>query len=225
MPSSRTTHVFVFLNNAICFFDASFGFAYDPIKMNPMIIKTIDFLRIDPISTLFEELKKRKIKWSAQVDVHIADDEHFLSLMKESGCNYLYIGFESVNDKTLKSYGKHQDRGDIEKCAKRLHKHNIRKHGMFVFGSDEDKPETVEDTVRFCRKNNIESVQFLVLTPLPGTKDYQELGDRVVIKDWNLYDGHHAVFSPKNFTREQLQELAIKGMEKFYSWGRDLKIK
>ena len=173
---------------------------------------------------LFEELKKRKIKWSAQVDVHIADDEYFLSLMKESGCNYLYIGFESVNDRVLESYGKHQDRGDIEKCAKRLHKHNIRKHGMFVFGSDEDKPETVEDTVRFCRKNNIESVQFLVLTPLPGTKNYQELGDRVVIKDWNLYDGHHAVFSPKNFTREQLQELAIKGMEKFYSWSRDLKM-
>lgn len=109
---------------------------------------------------LFEELKKRKIKWSAQVDVHIADDDGFLDLMKESGCNYLYIGFESVNDKTLESYGKHQDRGDIEKCAKRLHKHNIRKHGMFVFGSDEDKPETIEDTVKFCKKIILKACNF-----------------------------------------------------------------
>ncbi len=174
--------------------------------------------------SLFEELKKRKIKWSAQVDVHISDDEDFLNLMKESGCNYVYIGFESVNDKTLESYGKYQDRGDIEKCAKLLHKHNIRKHGMFVFGSDEDKPETFEDTVKFCKKNKIESVQFLILTPTPGTEYYKQIEDRLTTKNWNLYDGHHAVFRPKNFTREQLQELAIKGMEKFYSRMRDLKI-
>lgn len=67
-------------------------------------------------------------------------------------------------------------------------------------------------------------MQFLVLTPTLGTEYYWDIEDRLVTKDWSLYDGHHAVFRPKNFTREQLQELAIRGMEKFYSWSRDLKM-
>ena len=171
---------------------------------------------------MMKEFYGRNITWSAQADVHVGDDLELLKSMYKAGCNYLYIGLESVNPKTLKSYRKGQRIEDMERCIKNAHKAGIRIHGMFVIGSDDDSPETIAETLRFCRRNHIETVQFLVLTPLPGTITYARLSDRIVTRNWSLYDGHHAVFTPKNFTRKELQEMTLKGMKKFYSWGRDI---
>ena len=55
----------------------------------------------DEAVELMDGLRKMRVRWSAQVDVRIANDEEFLELMRKSGCTYVYIGLESVNDKTL----------------------------------------------------------------------------------------------------------------------------
>ena len=36
-------------------------------------------------------------------------------------------------------------------------------------------------------------------------------------RDWELYDGHHAVFQPALMTPEQLQEETVKAFKRFYS--------
>ncbi|CAG0981466.1 partial Bacteriochlorophyllide d C-12(1)-methyltransferase, partial [Anaerolineae bacterium] len=91
--------------------------------------------------------------------------------------------------------------------------------GMFVLGSDLDTIQTIEETWKFARKNKLASVQFLILTPLPGTKTFEELEKegRIKNKDWSLYDAHHAVFEPKLMTRYELQYHTIEAMRKFYS--------
>ena len=54
---------------------------------------------------------------------------------------------------------------------------------MFVLGSDEDDVKTIKETVRFARSFKIDTVQFLVLTPFPGTETYEELAgqDRILV--------------------------------------------
>lgn len=159
--------------------------------------------------------------WTAQASVDVADDEKLLELMKKTGCYLLYIGIESINPKTLKEYNKKQTAEDIEKAIKIIHRHGIKIHGMFVFGADNDDKKVIDDTVRFAKKNNLHSVQFLILTPLPGTRTFDELNrqGRIFNKQWNLYDAHHCVFTPKNFSAWELQLRTIKAMLKFYSWS------
>ncbi len=170
---------------------------------------------------LMREMIARKLtpKWTAQVRVEIAKDPELLQLMKDSGCHTVYIGFESVNPETLKIYNKKQSVEDIENCIKILHEYKIRIHGMFVFGSDEDTVDTIHETVRFARKNDIESVQFLMLTPLPGTNLYYDFikNDRIVNNDWSMYDAHHAVFQPKKMTCYELQTETMKATKDFYN--------
>ena len=158
-------------------------------------------------------------KWTAQVRVEVAKDPELIDLMKRSGCHTVYIGLESVNPATLEAYNKSQSLEDIEHCIKILHASGIRIHGMFVFGSDEDTVETIHDTVTFARKNDLQSVQFLMLTPLPGTKLYYdfERDDRIVTKDWSLYDGHHVVYEPTKMTFYQFQTETMKAMRQFYN--------
>ena len=132
----------------------------------------------------------------------------------------VFVGMESVNPETLKGYNKKQDVDDIAYCVKRFHSFGIMVHGMFIFGADEDNLLTIDETVNFALRNNIDTVQFALLTPLPGTKTYREFesAGRLLTRDWSLYDGHHVVFQPGQMSPLELQEAAIRAFKKFYSF-------
>jgi len=161
-------------------------------------------------------------RWGAQVRTETVDDPELLKLMQDSGCFNVYVGFESINPRTLELFQKKQDLAKIERSIERFHSHEIRIHGMFVVGSDEDDVETIEATAEFALKNDIDSIQFMILTPIPGSPDWERLyahGDKYVIsKNWQFYDGHHVVHQPRRMTPYELQVGAIDAMAKFYSW-------
>ncbi|MBI5739093.1 MAG: radical SAM protein [Nitrospirae bacterium] len=161
-----------------------------------------------------------KIQWSAQVRTDITKDVELVELMAKAGCFALYIGFESINPKTLALYNKGQGIEDIENSIRLLKKHSINIHGMFVLGSDTDDIQTIRKTQRFANRLEIESIQFMVLTPLPGTPVFEEIKEqgRLLHTDWSKYDAHHAVFEPKLMTAAELQVETLKAMGNFYSW-------
>jgi radical SAM superfamily enzyme YgiQ (UPF0313 family) len=78
--------------------------------------------------------------------------------------------------------------------------------------------------VRFARRTRLETVQFLVLTPLPGTPFFDELKEqeRLGIPDYSFYDAHHVVFEPAQMSPYELQREVIRGHAKFYSVARIL---
>jgi len=162
-------------------------------------------------------------QWGAQVRTETVDDPELLQLMRDSNCFNVYVGFESINPRTLKLFQKKQDLAKIERSIERFHAHKIRIHGMFVVGSDEDDVETLEATAKFARKHDIDSIQFMILTPIPGSPDWDTLydkGDKYVInKNWSFYDGHHCVHQPRRMSPYELQMGTIRAMQKFYSWG------
>jgi len=161
-------------------------------------------------------------EWGAQVRTETVDDPELLQLMRDSNCFNVYVGFESINPRTLKLFQKKQDLAKIERSIERFHEHKIRIHGMFVVGSDEDDVETIDATAEFALKHDIDSVQFMILTPIPGSPDWDSLYDKgnkyVINRNWTLYDGHHAVHQPRRMSPYELQVAAINGMAKFYSW-------
>jgi radical SAM superfamily enzyme YgiQ (UPF0313 family) len=161
-------------------------------------------------------------EWGAQVRTETVDDPELLQLMRDSNCFNVYVGFESINPRTLKLFQKKQDLAKIERSIERFHAHKIRIHGMFVVGSDEDDLETLDATAEFALKHDIDSVQFMILTPIPGSPDWEQLyanGDKYVInRNWSLYDGHHTVHQPRRMSPYELQMGAINAMAKFYSW-------
>src|SRR5215470_11871153 len=161
-------------------------------------------------------------EWGAQVRTETVDDPELLQLMRDSNCFNVYVGFESINPRTLKLFQKKQDLAKIERSIERFHAHKIRIHGMFVVGSDEDDLETIDATAEFALKHDIDSVQFMILTPIPGSPDWESIyarGEKYVIsRNWSFYDGHHVVHQPRKMSPYELQMGAIGAMEKFYSW-------
>ena len=90
---------------------------------------------------------------------------------------------------------------------------------MFVLGADTDTVQTVRDTVTFAVKNRIDTVMLNILTPLPGTPQFNDLDaqGRIFDKRWELYDAHHVVFEPQLMTPYELQIETLRGYMRFYS--------
>jgi radical SAM superfamily enzyme YgiQ (UPF0313 family) len=158
-------------------------------------------------------------QWSAQVSVRAAQDEEMLALMQRSGCKTVFVGFESINNESLTLLHKHQAVDDIRLAVRRFHKYGMHVHGMFILGADTDTVETIRETARFIGKEHIDSVQLLILVPLPGTQVFQEMEaeERIITRDWSLYDAHHAVFKSKNMSPYTLMDETFKAMSKVYS--------
>jgi len=175
---------------------------------------------------LLEELIRQKIKfsWTAQTRSDVVKDRELMNLMKRTNCQCLYIGFESVNPKTLELYNKQQIVEEIRQAIKIIHDYGIKIHGMFIFGSDEDDLKTIRNTSNFVKENKIDTVQYLILTPIPGSKIYQQMKkeNRLLSTEWKLYDGLHVVFQPFKMSAYQLQKETIKAMRKFYSLFKSL---
>ncbi|MEW6186760.1 MAG: radical SAM protein [Thermodesulfobacteriota bacterium] len=158
--------------------------------------------------------------WSTQVRAESAFDQEFLELLRETNCWGVYIGFESANDQVLKAYRKKQDQAAMERAVKAFHRHGIHIHGMFMVGADEDTPETIRETTRFSIRNRIDSAQFMMLTPLPGTETFETLEreNRLLTRNWELFDGSHVVHRPRLMTEAELQKAAYQALISFYSW-------
>jgi radical SAM superfamily enzyme YgiQ (UPF0313 family) len=159
-----------------------------------------------------------QFQWSTQVRTDLGRDPELVSLMKRAGCHTVFIGFESVNPQSLTEMKKSQSLEDIGKAIEIVQRAGIHIHGMFVFGFDADNWDTVKATVSFARKRRLTSVQLLILTPLPGSKLYQQLRaeGRITSFDWELYDTHHVVYQPMGFTPYGLQCAQIYGHTRLY---------
>ncbi|MBL7063591.1 MAG: cobalamin-dependent protein [Anaerolineae bacterium] len=174
------------------------------------------------------------VPWSAQMRAGVIYkdkrsgelDHELLGLMHDSGCKMVYCGFESVNPDTLVIYNKHQDVRDIRESVRVFHDYGIHVHGMFALGADTDDVGIFRRTADFALRNEIDTVQFLMLIPIPGTPLYERMvaQGRLLTDDWSLYDGHHCVTQPALMSPYELQVGTIRAMARFYSTRRALRL-
>jgi radical SAM superfamily enzyme YgiQ (UPF0313 family) len=160
------------------------------------------------------------MRWSAQVRTDVARDPELLRLMADSGCHTLFIGFESINPRTLEAYNKKQNREDIISCIRTVKEHGIHIHGMFVLGADTDDVGAISETADFATGLGVDTVQLMILTPLPGTSVLQDMtkAGRLLHTDWSKYDAQHVVFRPRLMSPATLQIETFRAMGRFYSW-------
>jgi radical SAM superfamily enzyme YgiQ (UPF0313 family) len=169
-------------------------------------------------------IKKGIRGWTCQVRCDVTKDKETLELMSKAGCAVVCVGFESVNDLTLRAYRKRQTVEDIIDSIRIFHGKKIKIHGMFVLGGDDDNERAVWDTLKFSITQEIDTIQLMILTPAPGTKLYTDLKEqeRIFSYDWDLYDGQHVVFNPKLLSARQLQVSVNRAYARFYSLRRVL---
>jgi radical SAM superfamily enzyme YgiQ (UPF0313 family) len=158
---------------------------------------------------LLRELIPFKIVYFTHVSLNLARDEELLSLLAESGCRKVIIGFESLVNANLRQMGKDKSY-KVEQYAEdimKIQSFGIEIQGSFMFGYDFDDETVFEKTVDFINNANLSAVTLSVITPLPGTRLFRRFDKqgRLLYNDWRKYDGRHVCFRPKLMSAKALQ--------------------
>ncbi len=156
---------------------------------------------------LFTQMIPLGKRWFSQCGVGITSDDEMLQLASRSGCKGLFIGFESLFQGNLRSWGKQSNIGkDYLAAVRKLHQAGIAVFAGFVFGNDGDTLDVFPKTLDFLLQANVECLQATRLTPFPGTPLFEEMDrqGRILDRDWSHYDFGHIVFEPKHMSREAL---------------------
>lgn len=190
--------------------------------------KKIIFIDLNIISDkkyakeLFRRLIPLNIQWFGLSTVLIAHDDELKELLARSGCKGLLLGLETVSQQSLKDAGKRFNESvSYANVIQDLHHLGISIQGCFVFGLDHDTKDVFDTTVEFAIDVGIDLPRFAVLTPFPGTPLYHNLiaQGRILTKDWELYDGQHVVFQPRNMSIAELAEGHERAWRQVYRWS------
>ena len=173
---------------------------------------------------ILEAIKPLKVKYFAQTDVSIAEDEKLLQLLQESGCKTVFIGFESLVPENLRDIQKSGWKlGHLKKYSEsceKIQSYGIQVLGSFVVGFDHDTRDNLLGLRDFVLENHIWA-QFLYLTPFPGTRVRQELMEQGRLSpsdmNWGLYTCFDAVFKPVRITIQELEDTVQEMYESVYT--------
>jgi radical SAM superfamily enzyme YgiQ (UPF0313 family) len=176
---------------------------------------------VDYATRLMVALKRLRRRWAAQVSIDRCADERLLRLARESGCVYLFIGLESFSEEGLASVNKgFNQAARYPEIIRLIHKHGICVQAGVIFGFDTDSKEVFAQTLRACESMGIDGVTVSLLTPLPGTRLYNEMkqAGRLAGDDWAGFNGKTRVaFQPKQMTPEELFAGYMWFRRQFYS--------
>ena len=168
---------------------------------------------------LLKKLEQRHIRFIAQVDISIAQDEELLFWMTRAGCQWVVIGFESVNIASLQNLDANdwkmkQSQKYID-SIKKIHEFGIGVYGTFIVGLDEDNSDIFEKTAKFITDNHLYGANITIPTPLPGTQLRQQLQseDRILTMDWDYYTLWDPVISFRKFSHSEI----IEGLINIYN--------
>lgn len=164
---------------------------------------------LDYARELFTALVPLKKKWGGLATVEIAKHPDLLEIMRKSGCVYLLLGFESVNQTNLRGIRKGFNRSEgYAGVMDALHGHGITVQGCFVFGLDEDDSSVFGDTVQQVLDLRIDIPRYSLYTPYPGTALFKRLAAerRILSFNWEDYDTMHVVIEPMKMTPVELYD-------------------
>jgi len=129
---------------------------------------------------LLPQLQKRRIRWFAETDLSVYEDDALLAKMRAAGCAQVLIGFESPVAQGLSGVESRRDFkrarfADYREAIRRIQSHGITVNACFVLGLDGHGPDVFNALYAFVRDALPFDVQITVPTPFPGTPLYRQL--------------------------------------------------
>ncbi len=180
---------------------------------------TIDKARVLAVC---DEIRKRKldIAWSARSRPDCVDRE-MLRAMARAGCMRIYYGIESGNTGILATLRKHSDLEQIRQVLDETRRAGIDTFGYFMIGSPGETFETVEQTIRFAIRLDLDYAQFSKVTPMPATELYDMYLSEAGHDFWRAFVLDESVDEPMSrpgtaLTEEEVTALTREAYLRFY---------
>ncbi|MHA1753242.1 MAG: B12-binding domain-containing radical SAM protein [Candidatus Helarchaeota archaeon] len=180
---------------------------------------TVKMSRIKKICDLIIDHGYSYKYFSAQGRVDdIVNNPKILDRMVEAGFKMIFIGIESTKQESLDRIGKRTTVDQNIKAIKMLHDRGITIFGSMIIGNIDETIEDVKKNIEFCKKMEVDIMQFTPLTPYPGTKLYTEAMEKNWIEntnyeDWNLVD---PIMKTPDLSIKEIKDLVVYAYKSYY---------
>lgn len=180
---------------------------------------TINMDRVDKICSLIQERGYENRWYSAQVrGDDLMRNKKVFGHMVDAGFKMLFIGIESVHQRSLDRIGKKISVDTIRQAIKMCHDYGVTVFGAMIIGNLGENVHDVIETIRYADELDIDIAQFTSLTPLPKTGLYDEAKRSGWIEDydWTNYDFTRVVMHTPDLSVKQLAKLVNGAYKNFY---------
>ncbi|HEY3132276.1 MAG TPA: radical SAM protein [Acidobacteriota bacterium] len=178
-----------------------------------------------PLLTAMME-EKVNIPFFVQCDTQVARQEDLIELLSKAGCFQMFLGVESFNRQVLREAQKNHNHPEHYREIIRLCRaHGVSTHFSNIVGFPADTEEGINEQLDKLRALSPDIASFYILTPIPGTEQYDDFLQKGLITERNLdrYDGTCATWRHPHLTQQQLTDLLFHCYWKFYSFSYAVK--
>jgi radical SAM superfamily enzyme YgiQ (UPF0313 family) len=194
----------------------------------------LEALRAERFELMGELAKLPKdLVFYTQITMEAAEDPAFLDAMRKAHIRGALVGVESVSEAGLKDvYKGFNLYGDALAARLRaFRKHGIHVLGSFIFGLPSDREDTFDATVALAKSADLTFAQFVLLTPFPGTIDFEKwaaekehaetkVNGIPITRHWLIpQDQRPKLYAPHpTMSLEEIRVGTQGAWDQFYSW-------
>lgn len=173
------------------------------------------------ILEICDNIAPLKIRWSCQGRINLVDKE-ILSKMKDSGCTAIGYGVESASQKILNAMNKRLEIKKAEEVIKLTKKVGLVPILQFIFGYPGEDMETIKETINFFKKIDEPFIEFSPITPLPGSKLWEDCIANKIIEDETAFlDKLEGGYMPDSPTLVNLTAFSDKELDRLRIWSEN----
>lgn len=165
--------------------------------------------------------EKLNLRFFCQCDTQIAKDPELVELLGRANCFEMFVGVESFNRKTLKAAGKYHNHPEqYVEIIRLCNEAGIRPHFSNIIGFPSDDEKEIFHHLDVLKTLRPKVVSFYILTPIPGTEQYNEFSKSGVITEQNLdrFDATYPTWSHPSLSHERLLDLLYRCYIDYYGF-------
>ena len=118
-----------------------------------------------------ELIKPLGISWT--INARANCDYETLKIMREAGLRHVVVGYETGDEQILKNIKKGVTREQAIQFTSDCKKLGISIHGAFIMGLPGETRETIQETIKYAKMLDLDSIQVSLASPYPGTEFYE----------------------------------------------------
>ena len=163
-----------------------------------------------------EELIARKLPVYWGINTRVTDilrDADLLPLYRKAGLLHISLGTEAAAQMKLDLFRKQTTIEQNKKAIQLIKNAGIVAEAQFIIGLEGETKETIEETYRYALDWNPDMANWNMYTPWPFAELFEELGDRVEVRDYSKYNFVTPIMKPDEMERDDV----LKGVLRNYA--------
>lgn len=156
-----------------------------------------------------------------QVDTLCHRIPNFMEKCRRAGVTRVFIGLENINPENLTAVKKPQNKiTEYRKMLLAWKAQGIFTYAGYILGLPADTAESIRRDIEIIQRElPLDILEWVILTPLPGSEDHQKLWRKGAAMDPNLnnYDFEHVVSDHPKMSRAEWQAIYHEAWTSYYS--------